>query len=202
MARSEEQKKDLKLKLYLAATVVVVGASIYAVGPGLPKLVERQLRKPEHPTTPKFVAFAAGLFDVTYRKEQALSTIRSFYLHYSGDELNFEPLRRAAEDAHSEAKYPIYERFTPEHLATFLPWISSEYDEEARPRPKWVGGEGAKPHPKLADVLIRMARIYEYEEKNYEYAQHIYRCVKHAFPETEAAKSAQAGMIRAATRSF
>lgn len=202
MARSEEQKKDLKLKLYLAATVLVLGGVGYAVGPGLPKLVEKQLRKPEHPNTPKFVAFAAGLMDVTYRKEQALETIKSFYLLYSGDELNFEPLRLAAEEAHTESKYPIHGQFAPEHLSTFLPWISNQYDDDTKRRPRWIGGEGAKPHPKLADVLIRLARIYEYEDKNYPYAQHIYRCVKHAFPGTEAATSAQAGMIRAATRAY
>ena len=184
MARySEEQWKEFKFKLTLLVIVVVVGGAIAAAGPGLePIFLKRALAQKEQPWAPRWIFNVAKVMEWTFRSKRAKEIYENeFYWNYRGNEAQEEGLARLAEEI-----YPNHEN--PEHFRYFLHWQVLPYltatDEEKRKQPEWVGGEFAKPHPLMAKVLNRVAKMYE-ERRDYLPMRHIHRAVQRCFKDVD-----------------
>lgn len=187
MARmSEEQWNDLKFKITIGVILAIIGGSVYAVGPGLSKFVDRARARKTEPWAPKWFYNVGRVYEITGREPKALEVYKEFYLLYSGDERQLPGIEVALEG------YPHQD-----HYALVPTWASA-YSEGSRPA--WVGGENAKPHPLMAAVLMRLSRIAE-DKRDYQEARVFYRMVLHNFPEgtptyTEAKKAEKRDISR------
>ena len=81
----------------------------------------------------------------------------------------------------------------------FWPEVAGRYTPETRPA--WVGGEDAKPHPLIADMLIRVSRMYE-DDRIYPQCRYAFTAVLRCFPGTPAHEAAQKAEKRSMSRSF
>ncbi|RMG18432.1 MAG: hypothetical protein D6731_02035 [Planctomycetota bacterium] len=199
MARmSEEQKKDLKLKLALATVVVVVGGAGYLAGPGLePVFLDYAREHKTEPWAPEWYYKCAKVMQWTFRPERAQEVFEEFYLTYGGHdwELDFEPV--------------LEERHGDEDQAYYLPWVNAKFDglpgiDEDDPdiknrRPAPVSKE---PHPLLGKVLYEIGFHFERERQYYQ-CDHIYSVLYHMWPEgSEAHQLAVAARKRRLLSSF
>ncbi|MCO5168049.1 MAG: hypothetical protein M9894_17025 [Planctomycetes bacterium] len=185
---SEEQWNDLKFKITIAVVLLVVGGCVYAIGPGLEKFRDRaRLRKTE-PWAPEWYFKIGRIYEATWRMDKAVDVYQEFYLHWSGDEQQF---RYELNEVLEEAKFDL-------DFISFYPDVAGRYTKDTRPA--WVGGEGAKPHPLMAEVLMRLCR-FEEDRRNYHTARYYYLVVLKCFPEgTQAHKDALAAQKRYAQR--
>lgn len=186
---SDEQWKDMKTKLMVGIVLAVIGAAAYSIGPGLDKYLQRaRLRKTEE-WAPRWMYNIARIYEATWRKEKAQAVYKEFYLTYCGDESKIEALETVREDL----KWDI-------DFNSFWPDVALEYNKDNRPA--WVGGEGAKPHPLMASVLIRVSRMYE-DERIYPQCRYAFTCVLHCFPnDSKNIELAQRAEKRSVSRSF
>ncbi len=191
MARmSEEQWNDLKFKITVGVILLIVGSAAYSIGPGLKKFVARaRAHKTELAWAPKWYYNLGRIYEATWRKPEAEEVYKEFYHNYSGDEKLLQGIATVIEDT----KYP------QQDIIAFIPkWGGPG-------RPTWVGGEGAKPHPLLADVLMRLSRMEE-EQRNYQDSRLYYRMVldnPDVFaPGTPAHVAAEAAKKRDISRGF
>ncbi len=180
---SDEQWKDLKIKIQLGILALVVGTVVFLGGPGIGKIVNYAKKNKDKPWAAKWLYNCGRFMEMTWRDEQALKLYENdMYLLYCGDEskLDWELVQK--EMANARGKGEVLEP-SDRH---FLPWIAQAYTPESRP--PWVGGEGAKPNPKLQDAMYRVLKYYE-DHRDSLRVQHIYKaCLKTgAFsPEDEA----------------
>lgn len=191
MARmSEEQWKDFKFKIGVGVVFLIVGACAYGIGPGLEKvfLQRARLRKTEA-WAPEWYYKVGRVYEATFRTDKAVKVYEEFYLNWCGD----ERLIPALDEVMEESKFELEHR-------TFFPEVAGRYTKDTRPM--WVGGEGAQPHPKLADVLMRLSR-YEEDRRNFHTARYYYLGVLKCFPAgTQAHTQALAAQKRYASRSM
>lgn len=186
---SDEQWKDLKTKILVGIILLVVGGSAYSIGPGLEKYLDRARRQKTAEWAPRWYYNIARIYEATWRKEKARAVYEEFYLTYCGDESKIEALDAVIE----ETKWNTEQR-------SFWPDVAGRYSPESRPA--WVGGEDAKPHPLMADVLVKVSRMYE-DERIYPQCRYAYLCVLRCFPEgTKAYEAAKKAEHRAVQRSF
>lgn len=78
MARSEQQKKDLKFKLYLFAFFAILITPVLLFGPLLPQVLDSYRKKPLDPVTPERYVMIAHVQAGTMREEDALATLKEF----------------------------------------------------------------------------------------------------------------------------
>ncbi len=166
---SDEQWKDLKMKIQLGIVALIVGTAIFFVGPGLGKIVNYAKKNKDKPWAAKWLYNCGRLMEMTWRDDKALELYENdFYLLYCGDESQIDWTEVQKEMAQAQGQ--------PEKLSDsdrfFLPWIAAKYTPETRPA--WVGGEGAKPHPLLEAVLYRVLKFYENHRDSLR-VQHIYK---------------------------
>ena len=195
---SEEQKQDRKVKLTVLAVVVVLGLCVYGIGPGLGKVLDHWRLKKNDPQAPVWYYRVATIYSSTFREAKAKEVWEEFYLTYSGNEANVEGLDVALQ--HME--------MAPDDWPNrhFIPWIANRYSE-TNPRPAWlgvssdpkaplIGGENAKPHPLLQDVLYDYGKTFE-DGRNYFEARHLYSCALYCFPGgTKVATKLEAAKLR------
>lgn len=187
---SEEQRRARKQQLAITATLTVVLGSAWLLGPGLRRVVVPHARAHRgEPWAAEWLYRVAQLESHTLRREQAQALYVEIWRDYAGDELSNEDLL-AAIDAH----YPGSDR-----PRSFLPWeVERSPDGE---RPPWVGGEGAQPHPRLADALLEHALFYE-DHRLYVESTYLFRMIDRCFPGTPAAAKAQNGLVRVALNPY
>lgn len=187
MARmSEEQWNDLKLKITIVVILLIVGSAAYAIGPGLNKFVLHARANKTADWAPKCYYWIGRIYETTWRWPQAEEVYKEFYHNYSGDEKLLEGIGVVFEDI----DYPHQD-----YYAMIPKWAGES-------RPSWVGGEGAKPHPLMAEVLMRLSK-HEEEARNYIDARLYYRMVLENFPrENPAFALAEAAKKRDLSRSF
>lgn len=166
---SDEQWKDLKLKIQLGIVALVVGTCIFLVGPGIGKVVNYAKKNKDKPWAAKWLYNCGRIMEMTWRDEKALELYENdFYLLYCGDEskLDWSVVQtEAAAQRGDREKLDPTDRF-------FIPWTAAKYTPETRP--PWVGGEGAKPHPLMQDVLYRVLKFYENHRESLRVA-HLYK---------------------------
>jgi hypothetical protein len=161
---SEEQKKDLQMKITIAVVVIIIGAAIYSIStPGLERLRQKAMASPTEPWAPEWMYKIARVYEATWRKDKALETYKDFYYLYSGDERRLEGIQVTIDESQfGGASYSLIPR-----------WENMNRT--------WVGGEGAQPHPLMADVLLQMCKICE-DDRNYPEARFYYMNVLNCFP--------------------
>ncbi len=170
---SDEQWKDLKMKIQIGILALVVGTLGFLGGPGIGKIVNYAKKNKEKPWAAKWLYRCGRFMEMTWRDEQALKLYENdFYLLYSGDESKLDWSTVQQDMANARGKGEV---LLPADRC-FLPWISQAFTPESRP--PWVGGEGAKPDPLLQDVLYRVLKYYEDHRDSLRF-QHIYKaCLK------------------------
>lgn len=169
MAMSEEQWKDLKFKIQIGVFLAIVGAAIFAIGPGLVKFADHAKKHRTEPWAPKWLYNVGRLYEMTGRQDKAKAIYEDFYLIYSGDEskVDFSQVRAEMPKVRNKNEEDPNDRW-------YVPWVAARYTPETRPA--WVGGEGAAAHPLLAMVMYRMLKMYE-EDRNYMEVRYLYRAV-------------------------
>lgn len=182
---SDEQWKDLKLKIQLGIVALIVGVLAYLGGPGIGRIVNYSKKNKDKPWAAKWLYNCGRFMEMTWRDDKALELYENdMYLLYCGDEskLDWEPVQ----------KEMAFARGKPDNLDPgdrfFLPWIAQKYTPETRPA--WIGGEGAKPHPMLQAALYRVLKYYE-DHRDSLRVQHIYKACRRTNvfpPEDEASK--------------
>lgn len=182
---SEEQKKDLQVKLTVGAIVLVIGLCIYAIStPGLDTIKQKLLAKPNDPQTPTWLYRIGRIYEATWRRPKAEETYRDIYYLYSGDEKSLAGIAASIEDSG---------------------WPAATYclvPKWENPNRQWIGGEGAAPHPIMADVLLQLCKLSE-EDRNYQEARFYYLNVLNNFPAgTEAHTKALDAEKRDKSRAF
>lgn len=186
---SDEQWKDLKTKIVLGIILAVFVGAGYSIGPGLEKYLDRARKQKTTEWAPRWYYNIGRIYEATWRKEKARAVYEEFYLTYCGDESKNDALQTVLE----ETNWNTEQR-------SFWPDVALRYSQETRPA--WVGGEGAKPHPLLADVLVRVSRMYE-DERIYPQCRYAFVCVLRCFPEgTKAYEAAKKAEHRSVQRSF
>lgn len=189
MARmSEEQWNDLKFKITVGVIVLVVVGSAYGIGPGLKKFRASAIaRRTELDFAPKRLYQIGRIYEATWRPAEALETYKQFYWNYCGDEKQLPGIGVVFEELNWQ---------WTDNYALIPMWAGTPG------RPSWVGGENAKPHPLLAEVLMRLSRIEE-DKRNYSEARLYYRMVLDNFPAgSQAYVAAEAAKKRDVQRGF
>ncbi|MEZ6188904.1 MAG: hypothetical protein R3F62_28360 [Planctomycetota bacterium] len=196
--RSEEQKKDLKLKIYAAVFLLIVGGTVAYFGPGIHRFqIEPAMKKKD----PDALLRAASILWWTGRRTEAIKVYEDFYLMFRGDESHNEQLYELASTFREYQANPDAWAFYMPHL-----WHNRFYDAEnevyLEPDIKPVNPEG-KPHPRLPEALIRVGSFWE-DEKNRLYYVWMYKVIDECFPDAdpEIRKLAENGLLRAASRSL
>jgi hypothetical protein len=181
--RSEEQWKDLKLKITLAVIVAIVGASVYGVGPGLDKFAARELQHAKEPGVAKKIYNIGRMYEATWREKKALDLYQKAYYVYAGDESKLQGIAQAQDE-------------------------TKMYEDSYALIPFWAGGrpqdsftEGQAPDPVMGDILMRVGRWQE-DQRNYGEMRYLYKCVMYCFPGSAAAKEAELGIKRDLGRSM
>lgn len=188
MARmSEEQWSDLKFKITIGVILLIVGFAVYSIGPGLDSLYLKRARTHKaEPWAPKWFYNVGRIYEATGRMPKALETYKEFYFNYCGDEKQLPGI---------EVAFEATEWGNTENYALVPQWAGGS-------RPSWVGGEGAKPHPMMADVLMRLSR-HEEDQRNYPQARLYYMMVLENFPAgSPAYVQAEAAKKRDVARGF
>lgn len=173
MGRSEEQWKDLKTKITVAVIIGIIAACGYAIGPGLMKFVDHARKHKTEPWAPKWYYNVGRIYEATWRAPKAMEVYEDFWRNYSGDEAALSDLFVMIEDIKYDTAYP-----------SLVPLFLSK-----NPNREWVGGPGAKPHPLMADVLMRLSKMEE-ERRQYQEARYYYSAVLYCFPSGTAAYTA------------
>lgn len=164
---SEEQKNDLKIKIQIGIFLAIVAAAIYVVGPGLPKVLEYARKNKDKEWAPRWYLRIAKTYNSTFREKQAMEVCQEFYLNWSGDESRL-PLDDALESLYGE-------KYDRERDRWIWPRVACNYvGRDAPKRPPWQGGEGAKPHELLPEILMMVIKQYE-GERDYPPVRHILR---------------------------
>ena len=193
--RSEEQKKDLKMKIYTVVFFALVAGIIGYFGPGLHRFqVEPAMRNKD----PDAMLKAASILWWTGRREAAVKVYEDFYLMFRGNELADEALYEMAESKYGEDSG--WDRYYP-HVWQNRFW-DAENEVYREPDLKPVNPEGP-PHPRLPEALLQLGIYWEGKKERIQYV-HLYTAIDQCFPnaDPEVKKKAKNGLLRAASRSL
>lgn len=183
---SDAQRRDLKLRVSLGVLVLTLGSAVWAVGPGLERVLDHAREHQTEHWAPKRYYDVAQVMEWTFRGERAQQVYEEFYLLYCGSEILEE------EDLFSEISDD------PEAWC-FLPWVEQRYDEESSPRPKPLSRQR---DPLLGRVLVAVGTYYE-GERLYLRSEHIFACLRiHWEPGTLEYTEGQDAYRRSMLRSF
>jgi hypothetical protein len=192
---SEEQKNDLKIKIQIGIFLAVILGALYAVGPGIHKFLDHARKNKDKKWAPEWYLRVAKVLHSTFREKESLKVCEEFYLVWSGDESKL-PLAETLEAYYGE-------RYDKQMHHWIWPAVAQQYvGKNAPKRPPWQGGEGAKPHPLLTDIMVMVIKHHE-GERDYPPLRHIIRASLAAFPkETVAYKRLEEAQKRDIVRSY
>ena len=190
MARmSEEQWKDLKLKIIVGVILLTLGLSAYAVGPGLPKFLDYARKHNKEPWAPKWYYRIAKVMEASWRRDQAQEIYVEFVMTFGDDKtVDFEPGL-------------TYERHPGDHFAYpyYLPWKAHELWAQDKEWPDPV----QKADRELLGKVLRAHFEYLEDEKKYPEMRHLLGCIKNMWPPGSPTQQfGELAHIRDATRSF
>ncbi len=193
MARmSEEQKKDLKMRLTLGALALAVVGPLLLAGPLLPKVVDRYRANPSDPNAPTVFYYAGKLMISTFRKEQGVAVLEDAYILFGDD--------HAVEDGGIEFTGELVEDTTfrgDEMGYYYLPWVVDRQPDGIRPEPSQVADREL-----IGKILLAVADALE-DERKYKQCRHVYACLFHLWPEGSELHQASAdARLRAIMRSY
>jgi hypothetical protein len=181
---SEEQRRARRCQTAIVCTLAAVLGTAYGLGPGLRTIfLQRALAHRDQAWAAEWIYRIARLEELTFRRDAAQELYVELWLHDCGDE------------GENEGLLEVVETYHPSWEVAYLPWEAARYDEDRR-RPPWTGGEGAAPHPRLPDALIRHARFYE-DQRRYVESTFLFRVVARCFSGTPAGAQAEQGLLRA-----
>lgn len=190
---SEEQKKDLKFKVVAGTFILIVGGTLLAIGPLLPKVMENTRKHKTEANAPARYYYIGLIYTYTFRKEQAKKVFDEFWLLY-GDDTTNESLdwEAVAVDSAFKEDEPYY-----------MPWIVRTMNEkdppEDRPAPVRTG---AKERELLGKVLAIQAKYFK-DKRSYYESDHLYSCLNSLWPAgSEAQKIGADGIKNKKMRSF
>lgn len=185
---SEEQKKDLKIKVVVGAIVLVVAGTILALGPMLPKILASVRKNKKDPGAAAKYYYIGTIFKWTGRGDDAIKTYEEFWLNYVDD---------AAEEWDWEA---VQEESKYEEEA-FIPWKIREFEEADKTKPAPIRGMTKKEKELFGKILANMAKYYR--DKRDHRCDHLYACLEKLWPSgSELQKIGADGVKWKKTRSF
>lgn len=172
MAMSEQQKKDLKFKIWCAVTVVIIATPILLIGPGISMVRDNYSKKPLDPVTPKRFLTIAKIQNNTMRPEGAKETLEEFFTKFVDEEqYDFSGVYEG---------YGIKIKYYPDGLAYgdhafagtgFTPWL---FPEE---RPAALQNADKKTLGEALDLYAKVLEDVEQKQKGYMKASYIYTCM-------------------------
>lgn len=179
----QDRVRAIKFRVSMFALACAVGSGVWAVGPGLERLLDTAREHKTEAWAPTRIWRVAQFMEWTFRERRAQEIYEEFYLLYSGN----------------EGLVDFWEVTTDEEQSYYLPWVASRYDPETRPRPQRIGEAR---HPLLGQVLAAHGKYCE-QTKRYEKARHIFRCLGHTFePGSEAHQEYVDFTVRDALRRY
>ena len=190
MARSEEQKKDLKFKLYAALTIAIIAAPILALGPLLPRILKSYETKPTHPDSPKRMLMCIQIEANTMRAESARKNLEKWItLFVEEDSRDWEAVMSGTAEF-TMMKYDMNNGLLEQG---FTPWLFPE----GRPAPVAKANDAL-----VAEALDLYGTLLE-DTKEYPRAAHIFICLANMFPQDSVGQLAgEDGYKRCAVRSY
>lgn len=202
MARSEQQKKDLKFKLYMFGMLAAVLVPVLALGPLLPKVLDSYRKKPLDPKTPERYLQIAYIQKATLREEEALATLKEFFqLFVDETEFDFSEVNSGGGEWQSKY-YPdglLYGEGIKYYggVSGFTPWLFPDGKPAAVQRTT---------KEKTAEAILLYALIVEELDKKttgYYRGCYIYVCLANMWPKgSEYQILGEDGLRRSAIRSF
>lgn len=191
MARSEEQKKDLKFKLYVLGFLAMVGIPIVAIGPMLPNIIAKYEKTPTHPDSAKRMLIAIQIQNSTMRAEAAEKNLVKWITLFV-DEESYE--WDAVMDGTGEFTMQKYGMGEGLEERGFTPWL---WPETERPAPVKPANQEL-----VAEALDLYATMLE-DKKEYPKVAHIYVCLANMFTQDSPGQlTGEDGFKRCAIRSF
>lgn len=191
MARSDEAKKDLKFKMYVAGCLILLAIPIVALGPGLSSIGNKFIKKPHQPNAARNLLIVAQIQNNSMRSDQAKKTLETWFTLFIEEESrDWDDVMNGGGEWQM-AKYNMGDGLEEQG---FTPWL-------------WPEGKVAPLGTPANDDLVGEAldlygSIIE-EQKDYPHAAHIYVCLANMWPnDSETQLNGEAGIKRAAIRSF
>jgi hypothetical protein len=191
MARSEEQKKDLKFKLYVAVSLAIILIPILALGPMLPKIIRKYESTPTQPDSAKRMLLGIQIQASTMRADAAKKNLEKWItLFVEEDSRDWD----AVMDGSGEFTMKKYEMGDGLLEQGFTPWL---WPDTERPAPV------ASANDKLVAQALDLYGVLLEDAKEYPKAAHIYVCLSNMFAQdSEGQLAGEAGFKRCAIRSF
>jgi hypothetical protein len=190
MARSEEQKKDLKFKLYVAAFLAMAAAPILILGPALPGIMKKYEADPTHPDSAKRMLICIQIQWNTMRGEEAKKNLEKWIEIFVDEESkDFDGVMSGSGEWVMK-KYEMGDGLLEEG---FTPWLFPE----GKPPAKQSASDDL-----VGEALDLYAKMLE-DQKEYPKAAHICVCLANMWPnDSESQLLGEDGIKRAAIRSF
>lgn len=163
----------MRIALRVVSCIVLLGFLL--VGPLLePLVLAPALRNREAEWAPGVIHGVGRIMEYTGRRDRARELYETeLYFAYRGDEAVNPGLAELV-------AYKYSAQDDPDAWAAFIPWRTHPYRVRGEPAPAWIGGPGARPHPRLARVLLDLAEIYE-DRREYTPMRHIHHALRHCF---------------------
>jgi len=190
MARSEEQKKDLKFKLYVAGFLTIIAIPILALGPMLPRIIKKYETTPTHPDSAKRMLMCIQIQASTMRADEARKNLEKWITLFAEEESrDWEPVMSGTAEF-TMMKYEMGDGLSEQG---FTPWLFPE----SRPAPVVAANDAL-----LGEALDLYGTMLE-ESKDYPKAAHIFICLANMFPQDSIAQLAgEDGHKRCSIRSY
>ncbi|MGE0713229.1 MAG: hypothetical protein AB7N76_36560 [Planctomycetota bacterium] len=193
MAMSEEQRKDLKLKLTLLTIVVIIGVPIAAAGPYLGKVRDHFREKAkEDPNAPHRYVQIAMLYSWTGRQAAARETCEEFWKLFMSDQEDYDSIPEA-----NYCKYAIHRSDgVPQ---SYMPWLLEKFPDGVKPEPVRKASRDD-----AAEILELYANILcDEKPPNYPFADHIHTLLASFWPPgSKGQKYGADGLLRMKQRSY
>jgi len=171
---SEEQKKDLKIKLVILALILMVGGVGAFLGPYLPVYEKKLVKNASQPGTAKKLYWVGVVFDATGRDDKAMDTFANIWLlygdDYEGGEHDWEELAGHS-DLVGNTDWP---------QDTYMPWRVKVLEDQDKDRPKPVFSN--KETRKYMGLGFSRAAAIMWDKRAYHASDHLYACLRYLWP--------------------
>ncbi len=176
---SEEQRKDMKIKIVLGSFFAVLIAIFWFVGPGVGYWLDKARKQPKASWAPKYFYRVALIYENTWRAAKAQDTYDEFYLRYGGkDWLDQENFEEAAEALGLQDEEFVY----------YFPWVMEKYDglpgvdeDDDEIKNRRPDSYNTKPDKNFGKVIVARLKFWE-GEKKYWYSRHLIKILLHMYP--------------------
>lgn len=191
MAWSDEQKRELKVRMYLIGLAALIVVPILLLGPLLPRVGQSIARDAKHPEAPKRLLRVAQIQAATMRPDDAERTLARFFELFADEAaLDFSEVEEGTGEWELAKHWPggITE-------GGFTPWLFPEGKDPSA----LVQAADART---LGLALDAYGELLE-DKKEYTRASRIYLCLANMWPEdSEVQLLGEDGIKRAVVRIY